>query len=195
MCFRFLEPGLMIDRELELVEPDSRFVADLLRSCAHPLCRDDPAAAGTTAQFLADFLRTSPRGRYGGDPDRQRVPAYHFWMRLGSDSPAPIPIAGHLGLRIGDSHDLEMYYGHIGYTVYPPARGRHYAERACRLLFPLARAHGMKTLWITCNPDNIASRRTCDRLGGEMTEIVDVPRSHPLYKRGEIQKCRYRVAL
>jgi tagatose 1,6-diphosphate aldolase len=84
-----------------------------------------------------------------------------------------------------------MYAGNIGYGVYPPARGHHYAERACRLLLRLARAHGMKRLWITCNPDNIASKRTCERLGCTLGGIVTVPTGHPLYLRGDREKCRY----
>ena len=76
-----------------------------------------------------------------------------------------------------------------------PARGRHYAERACRLLLPLARAHGMQTLWITCNPENVASRRTCERLGASFIDVVALPANHMLYQRGERVKCRYRLDL
>ena len=195
MSFVFLDSGPLIDRELELVEPDVRWVDDVLSSCAHPMCRSDPSASVTTRQFLKDFLRKSPRGRYAGDVRENRVPAYHFWMRLGPEATPPISIAGHLGLRIGLTPDLKLYFGHVGYNVYPPARGNHYAERSCRLLLPLARAHGMSELWITCNPDNIASRRTCERLGAEMKGVIDVPPGHILYARGERQKCRYRIPL
>jgi tagatose 1,6-diphosphate aldolase len=60
---------------------------------------------------------------------------------------------------------------------------------------PLARRHGINPLWITCNPDNHASRRTCERLGATLVEIVPVPVGHTLYQRGEREKCRYRVDL
>jgi tagatose 1,6-diphosphate aldolase len=88
-----------------------------------------------------------------------------------------------------------MYYGHVGYHVYPSFRGRRLAERACQLLLPLCRAHGLTTLWITCNPDNFASRRTCERLGMRLAGVVPVPESDPLYQRGEREKCRYYLAL
>ena len=112
-----------------------------------------------------------------------------------SDFIPPVLIAGGIGLRIGHSADLEMYLGHIGYNVFPPARGRHLAERACRLLLPLAKAHGMTTLSITCNPDNWPSRRTCQRLGADLVGLVSLPNDHVLYQRGERSKCRYRVDL
>jgi tagatose 1,6-diphosphate aldolase len=195
MAFAFLDPGPLTDRELELVPPDARWIEALLDSCRHPECRSDPAAVAITRSGVVEFLKESPGGRYPGDPAKNRVPAYHFWMRVATEPLCKISIVGHIGLRIGSTTDLERYFGHIGYNVYVPARGRHFAERACRLLFPLARAHGMSELWITCNPENVASRRTCERLGGELIEIVDLPADNGLYQRGERRKCRYRIGL
>lgn len=144
-----------------------------------------------------DFLRAAPKGRQPADAQRSWVPSYHFWMRLhpvGNVAP-PVQIAGGITLRVGENEDLEKYAGHIGYGVYPPARGNHYAERAARMLLGLARAHQLKRIWITCNPDNLPSRRTCERLGCQFLEIVPVPSSHPLYLRGEKEKCRYWIDL
>lgn len=55
----------------------------------------------------------------------------------------------------------------------------------------MAHAHDMEKLIITCNPDNIASRKTCENLGANLLEIVDVPEENDLYQRGEKEKCRY----
>ena len=126
-----------------------------------------------------------------GNPDINYVPAYKFKMtRTGQNEKI-----GRIELRIGNSHHIVMYAGHIGYSVLPKHRGHHYAARACQLLFPLARHHGLKTLWITCNPDNIASRKTCELAGGEMVELVDLPENTDMYQDGDRQKCRYRIAL
>lgn len=127
--------------------------------------------------------------RTPGDPVRNWVPAYHFELRVGGQP------AGSVSLRVGDNYFIQHYSGHIGYGVAPEFRGHHYAARACLLLFELARRHGMKTLWITCNPENVASRRTCERVGGELVGIVDLPPDSDLYKEGERQKCRYRIRL
>jgi tagatose 1,6-diphosphate aldolase len=53
----------------------------------------------------------------------------------------------------------------------------------------------MTTLWITCNPYNIASRRTCELAGGELVEIVDLPKDTDMHQRGERKKCRHRFDL
>ncbi|MGH7214293.1 MAG: GNAT family N-acetyltransferase, partial [Tepidisphaeraceae bacterium] len=147
-----------------------------------------------------EFLHAAPRGHEQGRATIGRVPSYHFWMRVRHApddrlAPPPLVIAGGIGLRIGMNHELEMYSGHLGYHVYPASRGNHYAERACRLLLPLARRHGIAPVWITCNPDNAASRRTCERLGAEFVETVRVPDSHEFFHRGERHKCRYRICL
>jgi predicted acetyltransferase len=123
------------------------------------------------------------------DPERNWVPAYRFEMRVAGQH------VGTISLRVGSTDYLELYAGHIGYGVDPPYRGHHYAARACKLVFELARRHGMTTIWITCNPENVASRRTCELVGGELVAIVDLPTDSDMYKEGERQKCRYRVRL
>ena len=102
---------------------------------------------------------------------------------------------GDIDLRLSNDHYITHYAGHIGYGVGRAYRGRHYAARACRLLLPLAKKHGLEPLWITCNPDNLASRKTCEYLGATLAEIVPVPKGSDLYRRGEREKCRYRVEL
>lgn len=124
-----------------------------------------------------------------GDPSRDWLPDYAFEMRVGGRK------AGRLNLRIGDVPHIVGYCGHIGYAVEPEFRGHHYAERACRLVLPIAKAHCMPVVWIMCNPDNAASRRTIERLGGELVEIVPVPEGSELYDMGDRESCRYRVDL
>jgi tagatose 1,6-diphosphate aldolase len=127
--------------------------------------------------------------KYPGDPAINYVPAYKFKMTLGNQ-PEEI---GNIELRIGNTDSIVLYGGHIAYGVEPAYRGHHYAARACRLLLPLARSHGLTTIWITCNPDNYASRRTCELAGATFVEIVDLPEDNDMYLRGEQQKCRYRL--
>ncbi len=130
-------------------------------------------------------------GRDPGDEAKGLVPQYRFEMR----HPASREKLGAINLRISNIPVIVLYAGHIGYSVAPLYRGHHYAARSCRLLLPLAERHGLNPLWITCNPDNYASRRTCELVGGQMVEIVDLPEDNEMYQRGEQQKCRYRIDL
>jgi tagatose 1,6-diphosphate aldolase len=147
--FEFIDPGILVDEELELV-----------------LTTKKP-----------------------GDPTRDWLPSYSFEMRVNGQR------AGGINLRMGNTRNIIMYCGHIGYVVEPEYRGHHYAERSCRLLLPLIKAHGLDEIWITCNPENIPSRRTCERLGGELSEIVRLPRNSEMYLDGQRQKCRYRIKI
>jgi predicted acetyltransferase len=193
--FQFLDPGPLIDHELELIAPASRYIDELLSACRHPqTLADAPDMARVTRQSLQQFLDSAPGGHHRGESYREYIPSYHFWMKLNGPD-LPVKFAGAIGLRIGNTDNIKNYIGHMGYNVYPPARGRHLAERACRLLFPLARRHGLKVLWITANPGNIASRRTCENLGATLVNTVSVPPENELFSRGETEKCRYRIDL
>lgn len=103
------------------------------------------------------------------DPERGYVPAYHFTI-LSKDGAE----AGTCDLRIGHTEGL-YYGGHIGYEVKEAFRGRHFAARACRLLFDLARRHKMGYVIITCRPDNIASALTAQSAGCRFVERAVLP--------------------
>jgi predicted acetyltransferase len=118
------------------------------------------------------------------------VPTYQFRM-------VHLQTRTHLGnirLSIESTAHVERYAGHIGYGVEPQHRGRHYAARAVRLLLPLARQLNLDPLWITCDPENTASRRTLELAGAEFVEIVDVPENCVIHRSGHPRKCRYRLS-
>ena len=117
------------------------------------------------------------------------VPTYYFHLQSGASR----AVMGRINLRAASTPHIEQYGGHIGYDVEPEHRGHHYAARAVRLLIPLARRLGLDPLWITCDPENTASRRTLEIAGAELIEIVDVPADCAIHKSGHPRKCRYRL--
>ncbi|HET6248351.1 MAG TPA: GNAT family N-acetyltransferase [Tepidisphaeraceae bacterium] len=199
--FHFIDPTPLIDGDFELLAPEEWLIDEVLTSCGHPLTQlYAPLDSQITREQLTHFVKSFPFGHEPANASAGRVCQYHFWMRLrdgcwGTPAAPPIRVVGGIGLRLGSTPTIELYYGHLGYHVYPAARGRHYALRACRLLLPLARHHGYKHLWITCNPENTASRRTCEQLGGKLVEVIPVPENEPLFARGELWKCRYKLDL
>lgn len=115
------------------------------------------------------------------------VPAYLFQIVRCSDR----SLVGEIDLRLQATSYLRLYGGQLGYHIHPHFRGYRYAAKACLLLQRVARAHGMGSLWITCNPDNHASRRTCELIGARYMDTVRVPFASELYWRGDRNKCRY----
>ena len=119
-----------------------------------------------------------------------KVPTCFFKM-LAVDSGAEV---GTINLRLGSTPHLERYAGHIGYSVDEACRGHHYAARSLVLLVPVARRFALDPLWITCDPENAASRRSLELAGAEFVEIVDVPADCGIRKfGGKLRKCRYRL--
>ena len=123
------------------------------------------------------------------DPGKNKVPAYHFLIcdRSGNR-------LGECSLRLGFNKRL-YYGGNIGYGIDEARRGHHYAEGACRILFRLAAAHGMEYLYITCSPDNSASYRTLERLGGTLLETAELPADHDMREKGLKRVCVFRFDL
>lgn len=125
-----------------------------------------------------------------GDPEKGFVPAYYFAVcdKQGREM-------GQCDLRIG--HNSNTYYGgNIGYRIKEEFRGHHYAGKACRLLFELAKKHGLNYIIITCNPDNHASRKTCEYAGGRLIETVTLPEDNDMrIEGGETEKCIYKFDL
>ncbi len=111
-------------------------------------------------------------------PEKKWVPGYDFEIRQNNRR------VGEINLRIGYTDGL-YYGGQIGYGVDEPHRGHGYAEKACRLLIPVIRAHGMKKVLITNNHTNAASRRTCEKLGARFIRVAPIPEWHDLYKDGQ----------
>ncbi|MBE5949951.1 MAG: GNAT family N-acetyltransferase [Lachnospiraceae bacterium] len=128
--------------------------------------------------------RTSDR-----DDEKGWVPAYYFAIC----NQEGIKM-GVCDLRIG--HNDNLYYGgNIGYSISEEYRGHHYAGKACLLLFELAKMHQLEYVIITCNPDNYASRKTCEYAGGELLEIVELPEGNNMKERGDTEKCIYKFVV
>ena len=97
---------------------------------------------------------------------------------------------GQISYRDGESRCV-YYYGHIGYHIDPPYRGKHFAYKACLLIRNEIRLSGKTSVVITCDPDNQASRKTCERLRCLLEGETPVPED--LQQKYELSavKCRY----
>ena len=95
-----------------------------------------------------------------------------------------------MSIRLGESPAL-YYLGHIGYRVEAGYRGNGYAARACALMVPFIQRLGIRSLVITTNVENIASRKTCEHLSCTLERIAPVPAKYQPVCMGAKWKCRY----
>lgn len=121
-----------------------------------------------------------------GESSNGWVPAYHFQI-IDADGTN----VGHINFRPGESEHVRRVAGHIGYEIKPPYRGNGYSRQACMALTPYIRLFCNEVV-ITCDPDNLASRRIMEQLGAEFMDEAPVPVSDPNYTRGSRIKRRYR---
>jgi predicted acetyltransferase len=141
-------------------------------------------------KLVDDDLRLVLVKKHPANLKKKHVPWYQFDMRkMGAGRKI-----GRISLRIGSARQLRCP-GHMGYRVNKPYRGNHFAVRSCRLLLPFAAVHGIKALWITCDPHNMASRRTIELAGAKHIGTIRIPKDHEMYKKGARRLRRYRINL
>lgn len=94
-----------------------------------------------------------------------RVHCSYFWITDG-DGGDNGEVVGFLALR----HRLNAWLleegGHIGYGVRPSRRSQGHASRALQLSLAAAAELGLERVLVTCDDDNVGSRRTIERCGG-----------------------------
>ena len=117
----------------------------------------------------SDELTLKLTEKYPGDEEGV-LPFYYYDIYVNSTN----KFAGKISVRIGNNKH-SYYNGHIGYYVEPEQQGHGYACKASRLVLPVAKAHGMKKIYIPCKESNIASYKTIENLGGVYIETVNIP--------------------
>jgi predicted acetyltransferase len=96
------------------------------------------------------------------------VPATHLWWVDGSE------FLGRLSIRHRLTPWLLDYSGHIGYDVRPSARRRGHATAMLRAALPWCRDLGIDPVLVTCDADNLASRKVIENNGGKFEDQRDV---------------------
>ncbi|MFC8502314.1 GNAT family N-acetyltransferase [Pedococcus sp. NPDC057267] len=168
----------------ELVEPDTRFHASFLRAMAGFAAEgrgsdDDDSMIGrdlrTWASSWADpegFAAYVEELRAQALADTRRpaymVPSTTLWWVEGEEW------LGRIQLRQRLNERLLAGGGHIGYDVAPQHRRRGHATAMARAMLAIARTrYGIDSALVTCDPDNLASRRVIEACGGALEDERD----------------------
>jgi len=84
------------------------------------------------------------------------VPHYSFYIY----SKEAAQNVGHLSLRTKTTDEEEYLWGNLGYTIWPAFRGHRFALKASRVAIQFARQCNMTRIYMSADPDNIASIKT-----------------------------------
>ena len=123
----------------------------------------DPA---TFEEFCA---RTIAMARPASPRPAGWVTGTYLWMV--DDTADGAEVVGRISLRHALTPWLLEVGGHIGYAVRPSARRRGHATRALALMLPVAAARGLDPVLVTCDEDNVASRKVIEANGGVLEDV------------------------
>jgi predicted acetyltransferase len=122
-----------------------------------------------------DYISDYPKGEI-------IIPMTNFWAVVDGK------IVGRITLRKDSREDLFYYIGNVGYITAPEERGKGYATEMLRLLKPIAKESGHRKLLITCNKNNLNSKKVIEKNGGIFLDEIK-------WEERNIKNLRYEILL
>ena len=157
--------------DVRLVRPSVRY-RDSVLAAVREFQAEGGYSAYSLARLTSDFAAFVQH--LLDDEDRSRLPPHlvpqtTYWLVAGDE------FVGRASLRHELNDQLRLIGGHIGYEIRPTRRRRGYGTAILGLVLPEARRRGLARVLITCDADNIASRRIIEHHGGVPEAPYDPP--------------------
>ena len=111
-----------------------------------------------------------------------KVPGSDFWLIDENE------YIGRLSLRYELNKRLLQMGGHIGYEIRPSRRRQGYGKLILKYGLDQAKAFGLEWVLLTCDEDNLGSRKIIESNGGTLENIIEV-------ERWSAKVCRYWIRL
>jgi predicted acetyltransferase len=96
------------------------------------------------------------------------VPGSDFWLIDNNE------FIGRLSLRHELNENLLMVGGHIGYEIRPSKRRRGYGTEILRLGLEKAKELGLRRVLVTCDEDNVGSKKIIEHNGGQFENAIQI---------------------
>ena len=158
-----------------LVRPSERYEESFLealreaRDQSEVPHRDYEELSKDFNRFVRGLLDKEDRSRVGPG----RVPESVYWLVEGDS------YIGRLSLRHELNDHLRQIGGHIGYDIRPAFRRKGYGRQIVELGLEKARELGLPRVLLTCDFDNVASRKIIEHHGGVLEDQAEVE-GHPV---------------
>ena len=109
------------------------------------------------------------------------VPETWLWLVDGDE------YIGRASIRHELNDELLLVAGHVGYEIRPTKRRQGYGTRILALALERARYMGIHEVLVTCDTDNVGSRKIIEANGGRLENEIQVPNS-------TVRKLRFWIA-
>lgn len=167
-----------------LTEPTALYKESFLEGlrefqCEGKLLHYDPQRISSDFETFLNQERNQQH-RKRGQPDF--VPSTTFWLIDTNE------YIGQLAIRHEMNEFLLKVAGNIGYQIRPSKRCRGYGKTILGLGLDKARALSIPRVLVTCDEDNIGSRKVIEHNGGKFENAVEVEGS-------PVRKLRYWIDL
>ena len=142
------------------------------------------------SSFVWDLLQLGEKRSASSSGYQDRV----FWLIAGEEYVGQLSVRPELGTPY-----LMTYGGHVGYSIRPGLRRRGYGQIILSLALRECIDMGLARLLVTCDSDNIASRKIIERNGGRFESAMDMDarglEAEGRRRRERVRKLRYWIDL
>lgn len=114
-----------------------------------------------------DFIRGRIALSRGDNLPSHYVPQTNYWLLIDS---YPVGVGK---LRHSLNDHLKKSGGHIGYSIRPSERGKGYGTIILSELLKRAADMGIEEVMLTCEPNNVSSRKVIEANKGVLNDIED----------------------
>jgi predicted acetyltransferase len=147
----------------ELIRPTPLVEQSYIRG-EKEVCTDEGLSDAHLDEAAAGFEAFARKRR--ATRELWSVPVTELWFVDGAD------YLGTVVVRLKLTPQLLESGGHVGFHVVPQARGRGHGKRMLAEAIRFCQYQGLTELLLTCDEDNIASRRVIEANGGLLERVA-----------------------
>ncbi|WP_422487338.1 GNAT family N-acetyltransferase [Gudongella sp. DL1XJH-153] len=158
---KLIKPAVEYAEDIMTYKEEFLQLGDSLAGCGS--LRDHDTAAGWLHEIdLLENEETCPEGKVCSNT--------YLAVKINDNS-----IVGIIDFRHHIDHPiLGLWGGHIGYSVRPAERGKGYAKEMLKQVLQKCKEHGLSRVMVTCDANNIASKKIILSNGGVFDKDVQV---------------------
>jgi predicted acetyltransferase len=158
---------------VELIRPDVKYRRSYLQAVHELKVDNHHRYRNVDVDALESGFELFIASELSEQPQSDRVPDTIYWLVEGDE------FIGRISLRHYLNEFLRRYGGHIGYEVRPSRRRQGHGTHMLALLLEKARQRGMERVMLTCDVNNLGSRRIIEANGGVLEDIQEWPEVNP----------------